>query len=44
MLGMTDKFESRLKLLEDPSKFSNYHPMADGHQKWAHCVLENSQK
>jgi hypothetical protein len=44
LLGITDKFESRLKLLEDPSKFSNYHPLADGHQKWAHYILENLQK
>ena len=40
MLCMTDKFESRLKLLEDPSKFSNYHPMAAGHCTWAEYVLK----
>ena len=44
LLDITSKFENRLKFLRDPNKFRNYHPLVDGHQKWAYYVLENLQK
>jgi hypothetical protein len=44
LLAINHKYENRMKLLKDSSKFSNYHPLANGHQKWAYYVLENLQK
>jgi hypothetical protein len=41
LLDVNNKFENRLKLLQDPHKFRNYHPLATGHRQWAEYVLEN---
>lgn len=41
LLNITDQFENRLRLLQNPDMFRNYHPLSTEHKKWAQYVLEN---
>ena len=44
LLDIACQSENRLKLLQDPAQFRNFHPLIQGHKKWAQYVLENLHK
>ena len=42
-LEIYDKSHHRLRLIQNPNKFRNYHPMASGHLAWANYICDQIQ-